>query len=138
MKRAGYEVQPSACILVQTIEPQSRGLDHGHIVLGHATKMEKAFARFFVNALDRFASIGAFSTGGLDENLDAVFPALDQKASAHLRLLWIACGTEDRLIDGRAALPVDLAFFYDAGVAWNGGERPFEGRVVGFPGLHGR
>lgn len=56
MKRAGYEVQPSACILVQTIEPQSRGLDHGHIVLGHATKMEKAFARFFVNALDRFAT----------------------------------------------------------------------------------
>jgi hypothetical protein len=56
MKRAGYEVNASACILVQTIEPQSRGLDHGHIVLGHATKMEKAFARFFVNALDRFTA----------------------------------------------------------------------------------
>ena len=45
MKRAGYEVHASACILVQTVEPQSRGLDHGHIVLGHATKVEKAFAR---------------------------------------------------------------------------------------------
>lgn len=33
MKRAGYELQASACILVQTVEPQSRGLDHGHIVL---------------------------------------------------------------------------------------------------------
>lgn len=56
MKRAGYEVQASACILVQTVEPQSRGLDHGHIVLGHATKVEKAFARFFVDGLARFAA----------------------------------------------------------------------------------
>jgi hypothetical protein len=56
MRRAGYDIKASACILVQTIEPQSRGLDHGHIVLGHATKVEKAFARFFVNALDRFAA----------------------------------------------------------------------------------
>lgn len=31
-------------------------LDHGHIVLGHASKVEKAFARFFVNGLDRFAA----------------------------------------------------------------------------------
>jgi hypothetical protein len=54
MKRAGYAVQASACILVQTIEPQSRGLDHSHLVLGHATKIEKAFARFFVDALARF------------------------------------------------------------------------------------
>ena len=35
----------------RAIEPQSRGLDHGHIVLGHATKVEKAFARFFVDGL---------------------------------------------------------------------------------------
>jgi hypothetical protein len=57
MTRAGYEVQASACILVQTVEPQSRGLDHGHIVLGHATKVEKAFARFFVDGLARFADV---------------------------------------------------------------------------------
>ena len=55
MKRAGHEVQASACILVQTVEPQSRGPDHGHIVLGHATKVEKAFARLFVDGLARFA-----------------------------------------------------------------------------------
>jgi hypothetical protein len=54
MKRAGYEINPSACILVQTIEPQARGLDHGHVVLGHASRVEKAFARFFVDALARF------------------------------------------------------------------------------------
>lgn len=56
MKRAGYDVEASVCILVQTIEPQSRGLDHGHLVLGHATKVEKAFARFFVDGLARFAA----------------------------------------------------------------------------------
>jgi hypothetical protein len=56
MSRAGYDIEASACILVQTIEPQARGLDHGHIVLGHATKVEKAFARFFVDGLARFAS----------------------------------------------------------------------------------
>jgi hypothetical protein len=53
MRKAGYEVDPSACLLVQTLEPQQRGLDHAHLVLGHCTKLEKAFARFFVNALDR-------------------------------------------------------------------------------------
>jgi len=56
MTRAGYDVNASACILVQTVEPQSRGLDHGHLVLGHASKVEKAFARFFVDALARFAT----------------------------------------------------------------------------------
>jgi hypothetical protein len=55
MTRAGYDVSASACILVQTVEPQSRGLDHGHVVLGHASRVEKAFARFFVDALARFA-----------------------------------------------------------------------------------
>ena len=52
-----------------------------------------------LNALDRFAWIGAFSSGGLSEDFNAGFPALDSKAKAQLRLLWIACGTEDRLID---------------------------------------
>jgi enterochelin esterase family protein len=53
-----------------------------------------------LNALTRFAWIGAFSSGGLSEDFNAAFPALDAKANAQLRLLWIACGTEDRLIDG--------------------------------------
>jgi enterochelin esterase family protein len=52
-----------------------------------------------LNALDRFAWIGAFSSGGLNEDFNATFPALDAKAAAKLNLLWIACGTEDRLID---------------------------------------
>jgi enterochelin esterase-like enzyme len=57
-----------------------------------------------LNALDRFAWIGAFSSGGLGEDLDAVFPALNADKADHLRLLWIACGTEDRLIDGNRAI----------------------------------
>jgi len=51
-----------------------------------------------LNALDRFTWIGAFSTGGLSEDFNATFPRLDAKANAQLRLLWIACGTDDGLI----------------------------------------
>ena len=52
-----------------------------------------------LNTLDRFAWVGAFSSGGLGEDFDKSFPALDSKANTQLRLLWIACGTSDRLID---------------------------------------
>jgi enterochelin esterase-like enzyme len=52
-----------------------------------------------LNNLDKFAWIGAFSSGGLAEDFDADFPGLDAKANEKLRGLWIACGTDDRLID---------------------------------------
>ncbi len=52
-----------------------------------------------LNALSRFAWIGAFSSGGMGEDFAAAYPGLDAKANAQLRLLWIACGTEDRLIE---------------------------------------
>lgn len=51
-----------------------------------------------LNALDRFAWVGSFSAGGAAEDYDATFPKLDSKANSELKLLWIACGTEDRLI----------------------------------------
>jgi enterochelin esterase family protein len=51
-----------------------------------------------LNALDRFAWIGAFSSGGLNTNYSAQFPHLDEKANRQLRLLWLACGKDDRLI----------------------------------------
>jgi enterochelin esterase-like enzyme len=51
-----------------------------------------------LNNLDKFAWIGAFSAGGMPEPFDSDFPGLDAKANQQLRLLWIACGTEDRLI----------------------------------------
>jgi enterochelin esterase family protein len=52
-----------------------------------------------LNALDRFAWIGAFSSGGLGEDFNATFAALDSKANEQVRLLWISCGKDDRLID---------------------------------------
>lgn len=52
-----------------------------------------------LNALDRFGWIGAFSSGGLGDDYDAEFPGLDAEKAAKARLLWIACGTDDRLID---------------------------------------
>src|ERR1700758_1588943 len=51
-----------------------------------------------LNNLDKFAWVGAFSAGGLPEPFDKDFPGLDSKANQQLKVLWIACGTEDRLI----------------------------------------
>lgn len=52
-----------------------------------------------LRALDRFAWIGAFSSALLGDT-DVAFPGLDDKANQRLRLLWIACGKDDRLIEG--------------------------------------
>jgi len=51
-----------------------------------------------LNALDRFGWVGSFSAGGTSEDFNATFPALNSSTAAQLHLLWIACGTEDRLI----------------------------------------
>ena len=51
-----------------------------------------------LNNLDKFAWVGSFSAGGLPDPLDKDFPSLDSKANQQLKLLWVACGTEDRLI----------------------------------------
>ena len=51
-----------------------------------------------LNNLDKFSWVGAFSSGGIPENFEKDFPTLDSKANQQLHLLWIACGTEDRLI----------------------------------------
>jgi enterochelin esterase-like enzyme len=53
-----------------------------------------------LNNTDHFAWVGAFSSGGLGDDFDKAFPGLDSKAnSQQLSLLWVACGTSDRLID---------------------------------------
>jgi enterochelin esterase family protein len=51
-----------------------------------------------LNAVNQFAWIGAFSSGGLTPEFEKEFPGLTAGANAQLRLLWIACGTEDDLI----------------------------------------
>ena len=52
-----------------------------------------------LNTLDQFAYIGAFSSGGFTPEFEKEFPDLDGKSNSRIKLLWIACGTEDRLID---------------------------------------
>jgi enterochelin esterase-like enzyme len=52
-----------------------------------------------LNNLDRFSYVGAFSAGGLGEDLDEQFPKLDASANQKLHLLWVSCGTEDFLIN---------------------------------------
>ena len=47
---------------------------------------------------DRFAWIGAFSSGGLGDDFSASFGAMDEKAVNQLKLLWISCGASDRLV----------------------------------------
>ena len=51
-----------------------------------------------LNHLDKFSWVGAFSSGGISDDFQKDFPALDARANQQLHLLWIACGTEDRLI----------------------------------------
>jgi enterochelin esterase-like enzyme len=62
-----------------------------------------------LNTLNTFAWIGAFSSGGLSEDFDKEFPALDSKSAPPIRLLWIACGTDDHLIDINRKLRAWLA-----------------------------
>jgi len=44
-------------------------------------------------------SASAFSSGGITEEFDKESPALHSTATEQLHSLWIACGTDDRLID---------------------------------------
>jgi enterochelin esterase family protein len=50
-----------------------------------------------LNNPDRFAWIGGFSSAMFDE-APASLSELSESANAKLRLLWIACGTDDSLI----------------------------------------
>jgi enterochelin esterase-like enzyme len=52
-----------------------------------------------LNRLDKFSWVGAFSAGGAGDDFAAAFPQAGAEMNQKLHLLWIACGTEDRLID---------------------------------------
>jgi enterochelin esterase-like enzyme len=51
-----------------------------------------------LNRLDKFSYIGGFSAGGLSEDFATQFPQLKTAAGVGIHLLWVSCGTEDRLI----------------------------------------
>ncbi len=55
-----------------------------------------------LNNLDRFAWIGAFSSGGLGGNFETYFTGM--KTKDRPQLLWVACGKEDHLIDHNRTL----------------------------------
>ena len=57
-----------------------------------------------LNNIDTFAWIGAFSSGGLGGKFASDFPSLNAAGSGRLRLLWIACGEQDHLIDDNRRL----------------------------------
>jgi len=52
-----------------------------------------------LNALDRFSAIGAFSSGMLGQDLDAMFRSLDASVNRRLKVFWISCGLDDRLLE---------------------------------------
>jgi enterochelin esterase family protein len=54
---------------------------------------------FGLAAPERFAWIGAFSSGGLNVDFDESFPTVNEKLNGQLRLLWIGCGKDDKLLD---------------------------------------
>ncbi len=51
-----------------------------------------------LNRPDKFSWVAGFSTGGLSDDFAADFPQLNAEANSKYHLIWIACGTEDRLI----------------------------------------
>lgn len=51
-----------------------------------------------LNRPDKFSYVAGFSTGGLSDDFAFDFPQLSDAANSQYHLIWIACGTEDRLI----------------------------------------
>ncbi len=51
-----------------------------------------------LNHIDTFAWVGSFSAGGLKPDFAEDFPSLNAGSAARLRLLWIACGKDDRYV----------------------------------------
>ncbi len=75
-----------------------------------------------LNALDRFAWIGAFSSGGLDPNFAKNYPAVSESVNSQLRLLWIGCGQQDglfginqQLVDGLRSKKINPTWVTDSG-----------------------
>ncbi len=52
-----------------------------------------------LNHLDRFAWFGAFSAGAIRGDFPATFRRLHASDNDRIRLLWLACGTEDPLLE---------------------------------------
>lgn len=52
-----------------------------------------------LNRTDKFSWVASFSAGGFGDDFAAAFPQAGADLNQQLHLLWMACGTEDRLIE---------------------------------------
>ncbi|HZR64190.1 MAG TPA: alpha/beta hydrolase-fold protein [Terriglobales bacterium] len=91
-------------VLLQEVMPQAEGMyrikrnRESRAIAGLSMGGAESL-RTGLNHLDQFAWIGAFSSGGIDlQDFASEFPGLDASTAKKLKLLWIACGTEDHLI----------------------------------------
>lgn len=62
LRREGWDNERMPTLLLWVMEDQSRGVPHLHFVLGHTTKLEKAFARAFFRELSRRRTPTALGT----------------------------------------------------------------------------
>jgi enterochelin esterase family protein len=62
-----------------------------------------------LNHLDTFAYVGSFSAGHFAADLPTSFPKVTSAINDQLRLLWVACGTEDGLLGNSRRLRAWLA-----------------------------
>jgi enterochelin esterase-like enzyme len=83
-----------------------------------------------LNHIDTFAWVGAFSAGGLSQNFAADFPNLNATTAANLRLLWVACGENDRYVGTTPLITVNRNL-----VAWMKGKN-IPVTFVETPGMH--
>jgi enterochelin esterase-like enzyme len=51
-----------------------------------------------LNNLDKFAYLGAFSSGGMGDDYAKIYPGLDSSANAKVRVFWQSCGKDDHLL----------------------------------------
>jgi enterochelin esterase-like enzyme len=73
-----------------------------------------------LNHLDKFAWVGAFSSGGMT-NFSTMFPNVDAGANKKLDLLWIGCGNNDRLLKSNQRL---CSWLQEKGVRYTWVELP--------------
>jgi enterochelin esterase family protein len=66
-----------------------------------------------LNHIDTFAWVGSFSAGGLNPDYAQDFPGLNATTAARLRLLWVACGKNDRYVGKTPLIAANRQF-----VAW--------------------
>lgn len=74
-----------------------------------------------LNRPDKFSWVAGFSTGGLSDDFAVDFPQLNADANSQYHLIWIACGTEDRLITTNRNI---VAFLKQKGVNVTAVETP--------------